>query len=72
VTAVILLLAAALLLTASRVIPADLAALLPRVYGPGNYRISDYVRMGTPLNLLIWVLSSLLGPIFWPLGAPGR
>ncbi len=36
------------------------------VYGPGGYRFMDYVRFGAPLNLTLWVLSSLLIPYFWP------
>ena len=36
------------------------------VYGAGNYRYSDFLRAGIPLNLLFWVASSLLIPVFWP------
>lgn len=36
------------------------------VYGPGGYRFMDYVRFGAPLNLALWILSSLLIPFFWP------
>ena len=36
------------------------------VLGPGNYRFSDYMKFGAPLNLLFWILSSLLIPVFWP------
>lgn len=39
------------------------------VFGPGNYRFVDYVRFGTPLNLIFWVLATLLIPVFWPFGA---
>lgn len=37
------------------------------VYGPGGYRYFDYMRIGVPLNLLIWVVAALLIPVFWPL-----
>lgn len=37
------------------------------VMGPGGYRFTDYVRIGLPLNLLLWVTASLLIPYFWPL-----
>jgi len=36
------------------------------VYGPGNYRFGDYLKLGIPLNLIVIVLGSLLIPIFWP------
>ena len=36
------------------------------VYGPGGYRFLDYVRFGAPLNLLFWLLASLLIPRIWP------
>ena len=36
------------------------------VYGAGNYRYRDFIVAGVPLNLLFWVLSSLLIPLFWP------
>jgi di/tricarboxylate transporter len=35
------------------------------VYGPGNYRFSDYLKQGIPLNILVIVMGSLLIPVFW-------
>lgn len=36
------------------------------VYGPGGYRFTDYFRVGIPLNLTMWALSSVLIPRIWP------
>jgi di/tricarboxylate transporter len=36
------------------------------VYGPGGYRFSDYLKLGMPLNLLVWVMGSLFIPMIWP------
>ncbi|MEQ8858084.1 MAG: SLC13 family permease [Pseudomonadales bacterium] len=36
------------------------------VYGPGGYRFTDYLRIGTPLNLLIGALAVLIAPMIWP------
>lgn len=37
------------------------------VYGPGGYRFADFLRIGTPLNIGLGLLASLLIPLFWPL-----
>lgn len=39
------------------------------VYGPGGYRFRDYLRVGGPLNLLWWLLATLMIPWLWPLRA---
>ena len=36
------------------------------VMGAGGYRSSDYLKVGTPLTLLIFVLLTLLVPVFFP------
>lgn len=36
------------------------------VYGAGNYRVMDFVRIGLPLNLVFWALASYFIPIFFP------
>ena len=35
------------------------------VYGPGGYRFSDFLRIGIPLNLLLFAVSILLIPRIW-------
>jgi di/tricarboxylate transporter len=37
------------------------------VYGPGGYRYTDFLKIGTPLNLLFGVVTCLLAPCIWPL-----
>jgi len=37
------------------------------VYGPGNYRFIDFVKMGLPLTLLVGLTTVLLVPKIWPL-----
>jgi di/tricarboxylate transporter len=35
------------------------------VYGPGRYRFSDFVKVGTPLTILIALTVALLAPAIW-------
>lgn len=37
------------------------------VYNAGGYRFSDFLRIGIPLNILLWLVASLVIPLFWPL-----
>ncbi|GAB3825283.1 hypothetical protein GCM10028895_34710 [Pontibacter rugosus] len=36
------------------------------IYGPGNYRFADYLKVGTPLNILLWIVASIIIPFFFP------
>lgn len=36
------------------------------VYSAGNYRFSDFFRVGVWLNLMLWIVSSLTIPLFFP------
>jgi di/tricarboxylate transporter len=37
------------------------------VLGPGNYRFSDFLRVGVPLQLLALIVTVLLVPVIFPL-----
>ena len=38
------------------------------VMGPGGYTFGDFFRFGLPLNVLLWLMATVLIPAFWPLG----
>ncbi len=37
------------------------------VMGPGGYRTTDYLRLGLPLNLLMWITTVTVVPMIFPL-----
>ena len=37
------------------------------VYGPGRYRFLDFLKVGSLLTVLIYILSIVLVPLVWPL-----
>ncbi|MDX1418286.1 MAG: SLC13 family permease, partial [Candidatus Promineifilaceae bacterium] len=37
------------------------------IFGPGGYRFSDFTKVGAPLNLLLFIVTMIIIPIFWPL-----
>jgi di/tricarboxylate transporter len=37
------------------------------VMGPGGYRFIDYIKLGLPLTLVVFVVVLFILPIFWPL-----
>ncbi len=37
------------------------------VYNAGGYRFTDFVRIGLPLNIVMWITATLVIPLFWPL-----
>ena len=36
------------------------------VYGPGGYRFTDYLKLGLPLNVLVWAAATIFVPRLWP------
>lgn len=36
------------------------------VYGPGGYKFTDYIKVGLPLGIILWILAVIFIPIFWP------
>ncbi|WP_237586762.1 SLC13 family permease [Pontibacter russatus] len=49
----------------SLVTPFEPACIL--VYSPGKYRFWDFIRIGSPLTLLLITVILLLVPVFWPM-----
>lgn len=45
--------------------PLEPACLL--VYGPGRYRFVDFIKVGTPLVLVLFAIAMVLVPKYWPL-----
>ena len=39
------------------------------VMGPGGYRFADYIKLGVPLTIVVFLTVMFLLPIFWPITA---
>jgi di/tricarboxylate transporter len=39
------------------------------VMGPGGYRFIDYLKVGVPLTIVVFITVMVLLPILWPLQA---
>ncbi|MEM7230580.1 MAG: SLC13 family permease [Planctomycetota bacterium] len=37
------------------------------VMGPGGYTFKDYLKIGIPMNILMWITATIFIPLFWPL-----
>lgn len=37
------------------------------IYNAGRYRFADFLRIGVPLSIILWIVGTLLIPYFWPL-----
>lgn len=49
----------------SFITPLEPSCLL--VYGAGHYRFMDFIKVGAPLTLLIYLIAIILVPMIWPL-----
>jgi len=36
------------------------------VYGPGQYRFTDYMKIGIPLSILVGITALSVIPVVWP------
>lgn len=36
------------------------------VYGPGGYKFTDYIKVGLPLAVILWIVATIFIPMFWP------
>lgn len=48
----------------SFITPLEPACLM--VYGPGRYKFSDFIRVGAPLTIVIYLIAILIVPWIWP------
>ena len=37
------------------------------VYGVGGYKFTDFVKIGLPLNIINWLVATMIIPMLWPL-----
>lgn len=36
------------------------------IYGIGNYKFLDFTRVGAPLSILLWIITTIFLPYIWP------
>ena len=44
----------------------------PMVYGPGGYRFSDFLKVGTPLQMMLAVVTTVGVSVLWGLRSRGQ
>ncbi len=49
----------------SYITPLEPACMM--VYGPGNYRFMDFVKVGSLLTVIVFAIALLMVPVLWPL-----
>ncbi|MEA3309284.1 MAG: SLC13 family permease [Chloroflexota bacterium] len=49
----------------SFITPLEPACLM--VYSSGDYRFTDFIKVGSPLTILVYLIAILLVPVFWPI-----
>ena len=37
------------------------------VYGPGQYKFNDFIKVGLPLSIIFWLTATYLITYFWPI-----
>ena len=37
------------------------------VYNAGGYKFADFVKVGLPLNIILWMMATIVIPMIWPL-----
>ncbi|MGA9657888.1 MAG: SLC13 family permease [Asticcacaulis sp.] len=38
------------------------------VFNAGGYRFSDFLKIGVPMNILLWIVASIAIPLYWGIG----